>query len=62
MCFTYAREHLITDTRGIIVDVNDTTFSQITGYSRAKSAGPEPEHAEFRLAEVILSGHVAGAC
>lgn len=37
--FTYAREGIaITDTRGIIIDVNDT-FSQITGYSREEAVG-----------------------
>jgi len=40
--FTYAREGImITDARGVIVDVNQT-FSQITGFSRGEALGETP--------------------
>lgn len=40
--FTHAREGImITDPRGMIIDVNDT-FSQITGYSREEVLGKNP--------------------
>ncbi|MBI3100912.1 MAG: EAL domain-containing protein [Burkholderiales bacterium] len=40
--FTYAREGItITDTRGTIIDVNDT-FTRITGYTREEAVGNNP--------------------
>ncbi|GAB2524472.1 EAL domain-containing protein [Simplicispira piscis] len=40
--FTHAREGItITDTRGTIIDVNDT-FTRITGYSREEAIGNNP--------------------
>jgi diguanylate cyclase (GGDEF)-like protein/PAS domain S-box-containing protein len=40
--FTHAREGImITDTKGIIIDINDT-FSHITGFSRKEALGQNP--------------------
>ncbi|WP_259364521.1 MULTISPECIES: EAL domain-containing protein [unclassified Colwellia] len=55
--FTHAREGiLITDTKGIIIEVNDA-FTEITGYSREDSLGQNPsllqsgrQSAEFYIA------------
>ena len=55
--FTYARESIvITDTQGIIIDVNET-FTTITGYSREESIGKTPPsfHSERQSEEFYAS-------